>query len=79
LNDKLERMWKNVVFTYFKVLPQRLAGGPEKNNENSQDRRTLGRDSKFWPPVYETRLLIIMKQLSIFLCCRGRFIGNWNP
>jgi hypothetical protein len=27
MNDELEAMWKEVVMTYFKILPQHLPGG----------------------------------------------------
>jgi hypothetical protein len=34
MNNELERMWKEAVMTYFKVLSQKMPGGTEGNHEN---------------------------------------------
>jgi hypothetical protein len=34
VNNKLERMWKKVVMTWFKVLPWNLPRGTEENHKN---------------------------------------------
>jgi hypothetical protein len=36
VNDVFERIWKEVVITYFKVLSQCLPEMTEEHNENSQ-------------------------------------------
>jgi hypothetical protein len=37
-NDELERIWKEVVVTYFKVIFRHLPGETEGNHENPQSR-----------------------------------------
>jgi hypothetical protein len=34
VNNELDKMWKEAVMIYFKVLSQHLLGGTEENNEN---------------------------------------------
>jgi hypothetical protein len=38
MNDGLERMWKEAVVAYFKVLSRHLPGGTEESHENSSFR-----------------------------------------
>jgi hypothetical protein len=43
LNYELERMWKEAVMPYFKVLSQYASNGTEKNNGNlSQESQPTG-------------------------------------
>jgi hypothetical protein len=35
-NDEIERTWKEVVVTYYKILSRNLNGGAGKNHEKSQ-------------------------------------------
>jgi hypothetical protein len=41
MNNKLERMQKEVVMDEFKLLSQHLPGGTEEHHENSQDSRSV--------------------------------------
>jgi hypothetical protein len=41
VNAELERTWKVVFVTSFKVPPQSLPGVAEENHENPQDSRSL--------------------------------------
>jgi hypothetical protein len=34
MNEKLERMWKAVVMTYFKIVSWNFPGGTEENHRN---------------------------------------------
>jgi hypothetical protein len=36
MNDEFERMWKEAVTDYFKVLSRHSSGGTEENQENSR-------------------------------------------
>jgi hypothetical protein len=47
VKDELERMWKEVVVPYFKVLSRQSPGGSKKNHENlSQYSRSPGRENR---------------------------------
>jgi hypothetical protein len=35
-NDEIERMWKEVVVTYYKILSRNLHGGAGENHKKSQ-------------------------------------------
>jgi hypothetical protein len=55
-NIELERVWKDTVMTYFKILFQHLCGGAEENQEY------LGwqhQDSNARPPEYEAGMPIM--------------------
>jgi hypothetical protein len=43
LNDELERMWKEAVIAYFKIISlQHLPRGTEENHEKPQDSQCSG-------------------------------------
>jgi hypothetical protein len=36
MNEELERMWKEAMVAYLKILTQHLPGGSEENNNNKK-------------------------------------------
>jgi hypothetical protein len=57
-DNELERMWKEAVVAFLKVLSRHLPGGTEENDENlSQNCRSPGRDLSPGPPEYEAGVL----------------------
>jgi hypothetical protein len=58
MNKKLERIWKEAVVAWFKVLSLNSPEELRNTMKNvSQNRRYMGRDLKFGPPEYETGAL----------------------
>jgi hypothetical protein len=41
MNDKFERIWKEVIMAYFKMLSQYLPGGSEENHKNPHSGQDL--------------------------------------
>jgi hypothetical protein len=62
MNDDYERLWKEEVVTYFKVLSLHLHFGIEINHEKSQDSRYQDRDLNQRPSEYGTWFLAIRLQ-----------------
>jgi hypothetical protein len=57
--NELERIWKEAVVTYFKVLSRRLPGWAEENHKILiQDNRPSDRDLNPRPPEYKAGLLL---------------------
>jgi hypothetical protein len=53
ISDGLERMWKEAVLAYFKVLSWHSTEGIEENHKKSQDIRCPGRYLNQAPPEYK--------------------------
>jgi hypothetical protein len=54
VDNQLERIWKEAIDTYFKVLSQHLHGVTEEDYKTPQSIHCLGRDSIPAPSVYKS-------------------------
>jgi hypothetical protein len=64
VNYELERIWKEAVVAYFKVLSGYFPGGTEETTKSlSQDSRSAYRDLILEPPEYEARVLTTRQRL----------------
>jgi hypothetical protein len=67
MNDELERIWKEAVMAYFKVLCRNLPRGAEENYENlMQYRRSSGLDLNQGPPPPRIRTVSSILILRIY-------------
>jgi hypothetical protein len=55
VNNELERIWKEAVMTWFKLLSQNILGVTEKTTKTS-DSQSLDQDSNLRPPKYKTEM-----------------------
>jgi hypothetical protein len=55
--NELERIWKEVITAYFKVVSRHLPGGTDENHENSQGSLSPGRDLRLRPSEYDVGVL----------------------
>jgi hypothetical protein len=76
VNEKLKRIWKEVIVPNFKVLPLHSPGGTEENHENSQDNQSLGQDLKPGPSEYESGWLTIT--FGLFTCITRTFLKMFS-
>jgi hypothetical protein len=61
MNDELERIWKEAVVAWFKLLSLHLPGGTEEHNANScHDSRSPGRDLNLRSPEYEAGVKLLI-------------------
>jgi hypothetical protein len=47
MNDKLERMWREMAMDYVKVLSHNVCCWPDENNDKSQYSQLLGQELKW--------------------------------
>jgi hypothetical protein len=66
MNYELEKIWKESVIVYIKVLSRHLPGGIEENYKNlSKDSRSVDRDLNKGLPKYEARILTTRSRRSV--------------
>jgi hypothetical protein len=67
MNNELERVWKEAIVTYFKILPRHLTGGTEENHgkPQSQDIRSPDCDLNPGPPEYESGVITTQHRQTV--------------
>jgi hypothetical protein len=64
VNDELERVWKEAILTYSKVLSQYSHGETEVNHEQPHESQYPGLGSDRAPPEYILEALILQPKYS---------------